>query len=280
MAIVTFGGCLRGPEIVELVGHAGYDGVFIDMEHMAHDLRDVQTMVLAAERMGITRSSGRRASTLPWSCAPRSGRPGDPRASRLDSRGRPGSRRRGAIHAAGRARAHRLQPGGRLRADPLGRHIEQSNREVLLAVMIEDRQGVEEIEAIAAVPGIDLIAPGPNDLAGALERAGAAGPSEARGGHGSDRDRGEEGRRTASGLAARPSGLSADGGRVPGARRRSPALRHGAGGAPSPRHVTGGGRCPSRHRGRLGGECAREAGEDRGVMEEGSEAMALTGRGQ
>ena len=42
MALVTFGGGLRSPEVVELIGHAGYDGVFIDMEHMAHDLRDIQ----------------------------------------------------------------------------------------------------------------------------------------------------------------------------------------------------------------------------------------------
>ena len=53
-AIVGFAGCLGGIEMVEIIGHAGFDGVFIDMEHMAFDLREVQRMVMAAERVGIT----------------------------------------------------------------------------------------------------------------------------------------------------------------------------------------------------------------------------------
>ena len=63
IALATFGGCFRGSEVVELIGHAGYDGVFIDMEHVGHDLRDVQGMVLAAERFGITPMVRRRGAT-------------------------------------------------------------------------------------------------------------------------------------------------------------------------------------------------------------------------
>jgi len=37
--------------------------------------------------------------------------------------------------------------------------MEQSNREVLLTVMVEDAEGLANIDAIAAVDGIDLIAP-------------------------------------------------------------------------------------------------------------------------
>src|SRR5262249_57238866 len=42
------------PQIVEIIGHAGFDAAFIDMEHTSFDLRDVQLMVMAAERVGIT----------------------------------------------------------------------------------------------------------------------------------------------------------------------------------------------------------------------------------
>ena len=53
-AIAAFAGCFGGVEMVEIIGHAGFDGVFIDMEHMPFDLREVQRMVMAAERVGIT----------------------------------------------------------------------------------------------------------------------------------------------------------------------------------------------------------------------------------
>ena len=58
--------------------------------------------------------------------------------------------------------------GGR---DSLFGHIEreefldQANENTLLGVMIEDKEGVEDVEAIAAVEGIDLLFVGPGDLA-------------------------------------------------------------------------------------------------------------------
>ena len=39
-------------------------------------------------------------------------------------------------------------------------HMEESNREISLAVMIEDLPVLDEIDAIAAVPGIHLVAIG------------------------------------------------------------------------------------------------------------------------
>src|ERR1700741_2372830 len=46
------------PQIVELIGLAGFDAAFIDMEHTSFDLHDVQAMVMAAERGGITPITG------------------------------------------------------------------------------------------------------------------------------------------------------------------------------------------------------------------------------
>src|SRR4029079_10036307 len=53
MALGTYVGGIADPQIVELIGHAGFDAAFIDLEHTSFDLRDVQLMVMAAERMGI-----------------------------------------------------------------------------------------------------------------------------------------------------------------------------------------------------------------------------------
>jgi 2-keto-3-deoxy-L-rhamnonate aldolase RhmA len=45
-----------------------------------------------------------------------------------------------------------------------GRYVPWANRNVMVIVIIEQKQAVENIEAIAAVPGIDVLFIGLNDL--------------------------------------------------------------------------------------------------------------------
>jgi 2-keto-3-deoxy-L-rhamnonate aldolase RhmA len=47
-----------------------------------------------------------------------------------------------------------------------------SNKEITLACMIEDMEAVENIDAIAAVEGVDLLAVGPSDLSRSLGVSG------------------------------------------------------------------------------------------------------------
>src|SRR5271165_3156610 len=54
LALGTHVGGIPDPQIVEIIGLAGFDAAFIDMEHTSFDLHDVQAMVMAAERVGIT----------------------------------------------------------------------------------------------------------------------------------------------------------------------------------------------------------------------------------
>src|SRR2546427_11442229 len=54
LALGTYVGGIADPQIIELIGHAGFDAAFIDLEHTSFDLSDVQLMVMAAERVGIT----------------------------------------------------------------------------------------------------------------------------------------------------------------------------------------------------------------------------------
>src|ERR1700694_5157059 len=58
---------------------------------------------------------------------------------------------------------------------PLVEHMAQSNREILLACMIEDMEAVERIDEIAAVEGVDLLAVGPSDLSRSLGVSGQPG---------------------------------------------------------------------------------------------------------
>ena len=69
----------------------------------------------------------------------------------------------------GMAAGSRAADYGRI---PLVEHMAQSNREILLACMIEDMEAVERIDEIAAVEGVDLLAVGPSDLSRSLRVSG------------------------------------------------------------------------------------------------------------
>jgi 4-hydroxy-2-oxoheptanedioate aldolase len=175
LALGTYTGGIADPQIVEIIGHAGFDAAFIDMEHTSFDLRDIQLMVMAAERVGITpivRTPGFDPAFI----------------LRLLDMGVQGiqvphiSNARAAREAVqavryapvgdrGMAGASRASDFGKI---PLKEHMEQSNREITLAVMIEDLPALDDIDAIAATEGIDIIAIGPSDMSRALGVSGIA----------------------------------------------------------------------------------------------------------
>ena len=175
LALGTYVGGIADPQIVEIIGHAGYDAAFIDMEHTSFDLRDVQLMVMAAERVGITpivRTPGFDPAFI----------------LRLLDMGVQGIQvpHISDAHAAREAvKAVRYAPlgdrgmAGASRASDYGKvsladHMVQSNREITLAVMVEDLPAVQEIDAIASTEGIDIIAVGPSDMSRALGVGGTS----------------------------------------------------------------------------------------------------------
>jgi len=169
LALGTYVGGIADPQIVEIIGHAGYDAAFIDMEHTSFDLRDVQVMVMAAERMGI---------------APIVRTPGfDPafilRLLDMGVQGLQLPHVNSAAQAREAVRAVRYAPlgergmmAGSRAADygkvPSAEHMAASNREITLAIMIEELSALDEIEEIASTEGIDLVVVGPADMSRAL----------------------------------------------------------------------------------------------------------------
>ncbi|HZU90672.1 MAG TPA: aldolase/citrate lyase family protein [Stellaceae bacterium] len=173
LALGTHVGGIADPQIVEIIGLAGFDAAFIDMEHTSFDLHDVQAMVMAAERVGITpivRTPGFDPAFIlrlldmgvQGIQVPHVDSPERARAAVAAVRYPPEGER-------GMAAGSRAADFGRI---PIREHMAQSNREVLLAVMIEDMAAVERIDAIAATPGVDLIAVGPSDLSRSLGVSG------------------------------------------------------------------------------------------------------------
>jgi 4-hydroxy-2-oxoheptanedioate aldolase len=173
LALGTYVGGIADPQIVEIIGLAGFDAAFIDMEHTSFDLSDVQLMVMAAERVGITpivRPPGFDAAFIlrlldmgvQGIQVPHIESPAIARAAVKAVRYPPQGER-------GMAGASRASDYGKV---PLAEHIASSNREISLAVMIEDLAALDQIDEIAAIEGIDIIAVGPSDMSRALGVSG------------------------------------------------------------------------------------------------------------
>lgn len=152
------------PLLVEMLGYAGYDFVILDMEHVNTNPETLENMIRAAECAGLTalvRVPGMDAATVLRALD--SGAQGIV-VPHLQSRAE-------AEAAVSASRYHPLGQrgisGGRTtgfgRLDLPG-YFELANAELLVAVMIEDRTGVENIDAIVSVPGIDLVLEGAIDL--------------------------------------------------------------------------------------------------------------------
>jgi len=169
IALGAYSGSFGTPSMVEIIGHAGFDAIFIDMEHCPFDFHEVHMMILTAERVGITpivRTPGFDPAFI----------------LRLLDMGAQGiyiphiddaAAARKAVEAVyypplgdrGMMGTSRVAEYGRI---PLTDHMEQSNREILLALMIEDLKALDEIEEIVAINGVDLIVVGPTDMSRAL----------------------------------------------------------------------------------------------------------------
>lgn len=153
------------PQIIEIIGLAGFDAAFIDMEHTTFDLALISEMIRAADLAGVTSvirvpdndeklilrllDAGAEGIIIPHV----DGIEGAKKAVDAVRYGPMGHR-----GGAGGTRAARF---GSL---PWEEHVRQSNEEIMLAVMTEDEKGVSDIEKIAALDGIDIVSIGPTDF--------------------------------------------------------------------------------------------------------------------
>ena len=165
---VALGGQLQffSPSLVELFGALEFDWLFIDCEHGAMNESEIEHMVRAAETYDIT-----PMARVPDNSAPT--------ILRFLDRGIMGIF---APQVGTRAEAEALvkackyypeglrssSGGGRTNQYGLGRtreqYYEDSNREIMVIPLVESLEGVQNIDAIASVPGVDAVNLGPGDL--------------------------------------------------------------------------------------------------------------------
>lgn len=155
---------LGAPAVVEVAGWLGYDFAWIDAEH--DHLPRFPELIRAAEAAGVE----------PWFRVP-SGRP-DCVSPYLDlgAKGIMVPHVDTAAQAAAAVGAAKFHPLGRRNWSATGRDARYGlvpparfaggrNETVRLIVQIETPEAVENVAAILAVPGVDMVATGPGDLA-------------------------------------------------------------------------------------------------------------------
>lgn len=147
-----------------MVGHAGFDFVILDTEHALVGNSELAALLRAAEAADIAAlvrvPEGDHGAVL---------RALDAGASGIVV---PHVRCRADVDAAvGAARyfpdGMRSLGGGRAAGYGVGdprEALRQANAEVVVAVLIEDREGVEAIDGILTGGGVNVVLPGPGDL--------------------------------------------------------------------------------------------------------------------
>lgn len=164
----AFGATLQlpSPDIAEIAGYAGLDFVWVDAEHGTMDLGDINQIVRAADACGIdaiVRVPDHSASFIQ-------------RVMDTGAAGIMAPHVRTLAEATALVAAAKFGPTGIRGACPATRavgHISldwpadyrRINADVLVFGLIEDPEGVENVEAIAAESGLDGLVFGAFDLA-------------------------------------------------------------------------------------------------------------------
>ena len=161
------------PHIVEMMGYAGADFVYLDTEHSAVGHESLENMIRAAEVSGTT-PLVRVPHNLPGAY------PGA--LLRILAVGIMGvivphvDTKEEAIAVVKAVKCYpegdRGVEGGRLTkygfGMPVGEYIKKANEDTLVVIMIESTEGVKNLPQILQVEGIDVIQIGAGDLAQSL----------------------------------------------------------------------------------------------------------------
>lgn len=158
-------GRVPDPWLAEVVGRTGFDVIWYDLEHRSFDARTVEGMALACRATGIDlmvriRKNGYQEIMNMLECG---------------ANGILVPHCRSAAEARQWVEWARFPPEGRRGIDGVGvdadygdanalEHMSHANRETFLALQVEDREAVEQIDEIAAVPGFEILFVGPGDL--------------------------------------------------------------------------------------------------------------------
>ena len=165
---------IPSPQIVEMIGAAGFDWVLLDCEHGTLTLESVELMAMAAEACGITaiarpmtRSAEHILQVLDRGVmgvqVPHVTNAAEARAAIAAVKYHPEGRR----GLAAGTRAANYDAHGTL-AD----YVKAANDATLIAIQIEDKAAIANIDELLQVDGIDVFFIGPSDLSQSMGHPG------------------------------------------------------------------------------------------------------------
>jgi len=164
---------LDAPAIAELYGIAGFDFVILDAEHGCYTHAGLENMIRTCERMGMssvvrTPDAG-EANILHVLDSGASGIQVPSLRSAAEVREVIRKAKYWPLGERGSARACRAAAYG-----TLPDYEQRANRETLVSVHVENKEMVEDIEALCAVDELDVLFIGPGDLSASLGHPGDA----------------------------------------------------------------------------------------------------------
>jgi 2-keto-3-deoxy-L-rhamnonate aldolase RhmA len=153
------------PVVVEIIGHAGFDFVIVDTEVLSINPETVENMVRAAEVTGViplvklkdndpviisdAMNSGAPVIKVPHACS------AEDLKRAIDAT---------YFHPRGTRGLCSVSRANKYAQGKMTDLIEWTNDQAMVIPIIEDREAVERIDELMAVPGIDVYDIGPVDL--------------------------------------------------------------------------------------------------------------------
>jgi 2-dehydro-3-deoxyglucarate aldolase/4-hydroxy-2-oxoheptanedioate aldolase len=167
-------GQLCHPKLVELVGLVGgFDAVWLDQEHAGLSVAQVETAALAARAHGL--DSFVRLAPTDYATVMRpleAGAGGIMAAQVRSARQAEGILTWAKFAPRGLRGVNSTGADGGFGTVPLAEYLRRANDDTFVAIQIEHAEAVADVEAIAALPDVDVLFIGPADLSQSMGLAG------------------------------------------------------------------------------------------------------------
>ena len=165
---------IPSPQLVEMLGAFGFDWVLLDCEHGTLTLESVELMAMAAEASGMTpiaRPATRGADHILQVLdrgvmgvqVPHVNTAAEARAVVQAVKYHPGGQR--GLAAGTRAAVYDAHGS-------MAEYVRAANEQTLIAIQLEDREAIANLDELLKVAGIDVFFVGPSDLSQSMGHPG------------------------------------------------------------------------------------------------------------
>ncbi len=167
-------GQLCSPKLVEMIGlYGGWDAVWFDIEHVGLSIPAIEECSRAARATGLDSFVRLAATDYATVMRPLEAGAGGVMAAQVRSADEAKNVVTWAkFHPEGLRGVNGSGVDGRYGMLPVADYFQKANADTLVAIQIEHKDAVDDVERIAAVPGVDVLFIGPADLSQSLGLTG------------------------------------------------------------------------------------------------------------